>query len=183
MAAVYRVAGDGAKQAVYGFCAELALAVAVAGAVAAGSAVVVELGDLVGVRTTQQGHGPAVLDDGGGELAFVVVAHVPCVLEDGVVSGGRGGVRGQGFWRRGGGLLGVEGRAVPSPGADERACVEPGVRMTDSARLSEHIAGGFVRRGGVVVEVSVDASRLLQEPGDVLYVWWGDIVVGQLLCC
>jgi hypothetical protein len=53
--------------------------------------------------------------------------------------------------------------------------------MTDSASLSEHIAGGFVRRGGVVVEVSVDASRLLQEPGDVLYVRWGDIVVGQLL--
>jgi hypothetical protein len=40
------------KQAVYSFCADLALAVVVVGAVAAGSAVVVELGDLVGVRTT-----------------------------------------------------------------------------------------------------------------------------------
>jgi hypothetical protein len=57
--------------------------------------------------------------------------------------------------------LRVEGRAVPSLGADERACVGLGVWMTDSASLSEHIAGGFVRRGGVVVEVSVDASWLL----------------------
>jgi hypothetical protein len=92
------------------------------------------------------------------------------VLEDGVVRGGDGGVRGQGFWRRGSRLLGVEGRAVPSPGADERACVGLGVLMADSARLDEHVAGGFVWRGGVVVEVGIEASRLLEEPGDVIYV-------------
>jgi hypothetical protein len=49
------------------------------------------------VRTTQQGHGPAVLNNGGGELAFVVVAHALCILEDGVVRGGNGSVRRQGF--------------------------------------------------------------------------------------
>jgi hypothetical protein len=43
--------------------------------------------------------------------------------------------------------------------------------MADSARLNEHVAGGFVRRGGVMVEVSIEASRLLEELGDVMHVW------------
>jgi hypothetical protein len=59
---------------------------------------------------------------------------------------------------------------VPSLGADKRACVRLGVLIADSARLDEHVASGFVRRGGVVVEVSIEASRLLEELGDIMYV-------------
>jgi hypothetical protein len=47
-----RVARDSAKQAIYSFCADLALTVVVVEAVAASSAVVVKLGNLVSVRTT-----------------------------------------------------------------------------------------------------------------------------------
>jgi hypothetical protein len=71
---------------------------------------------------------------------------------------------------------------VLSLGADEGACVRLGVLVADCARFDEHVAGCFVRRGGVVVEVCVDAGRLLEELGEMLYVRWGYMAVGQLLC-
>jgi hypothetical protein len=67
---------------------------------------------------------------------------------------------------------------VLSLGADKQACVGLGVLMANSARLNKHLASGFVQQGSVVIEVSVDASRLLKELGDVLYIWWGNIVIG-----
>jgi hypothetical protein len=42
---------------------------------------VLGLGNLVGIGATEQGYSLAVLDDGGGELAVVVVAHSLHVLE------------------------------------------------------------------------------------------------------
>jgi hypothetical protein len=42
---------------------------------------VLGLGNLISIGATEQGYSLAVLDDGGGELAVVVVAHPPHVLE------------------------------------------------------------------------------------------------------
>jgi hypothetical protein len=54
--------------------------------------------------------------------------------------------------------------------------------MTDGASLAEHIAGGFVGRADVVVEVGVVADRLLEEPGDVVNVGGSDTAVRLRLC-
>jgi hypothetical protein len=68
---------------------------------------VLGLGNLVSIGATEQGHSPAVLDDGGGELAVVVVAHPPHVLEASQVCSGTGAALGQGSR-----LLGAEEGAV-----------------------------------------------------------------------
>jgi hypothetical protein len=71
---------------------------------------VLGLGNLVGIGATEQGHSPAVLNDGGGELAVVVVAHLLHVLKASEVCRGTGAALGPGS-----GLLGAEGGAVLPP--------------------------------------------------------------------
>lgn len=139
-----------------------------------------DLGDLSGIGATKQGHGPAVLDDGRQKLAVVVVAHLPHVLEASEVCCGLGPWLSLG---QGSGLLRAEGGAVLSPRAEERGCVRLGIWVADGAGLAKHVAGRPVRRGGGVVEVSICTSWLSEEPGDMLYVCWGEIIVGLPLCC
>jgi hypothetical protein len=79
-------------------------------------------------------------------------------------------VRTQGYSRQGSRFLRAEGRAVLSLGADKQACVRLRVLTANSARLNKHVTSSFVQPGSVVVEVGINASRLLKEPGDVLYV-------------
>lgn len=165
-------------------CTGFSLATAVAGGVAACCAVaVLGLGDLAGIRTTKQSHGPAVLDDGGGELAVVVVARPPHVQEasevrSGVVAACPGLSLGQGS-----GLSRTKRRALLSPRAEKGSCIGLGILVADRAGFAEHVGGGLVRRVGLVVEVGVVASWLLQEPRDVLYVCRNNGLIGVLLRC
>jgi hypothetical protein len=55
--------------------------------------------------------------------------------------------------------------------------------VADYARLAEHFTYCLVRRAGCVVQVTVGSDRLLEEPGDMLDVGWGNGVVRLLLCC
>lgn len=69
-----------------------------------------------------------------------------------------------------------------SPRAEKGGCIGPGILVAYSTGFAEHVAGGFVGRAGVVVEVYVVADWLLEEPGDVLDVCGSDTVVGLRLC-
>jgi hypothetical protein len=71
---------------------------------------VLGLGNLVGIGVTEQGYGPAVLNNSGGELAVVVVAHPLHVLEASQVRSSTGAALGQGSR-----LLGAEEGAVLPP--------------------------------------------------------------------
>jgi hypothetical protein len=68
---------------------------------------VLGLGNLISIGATKQGHSPAVLNDSRGELAVVVVAHPPHVLEASQVRSSTGAALGQGSR-----LLGAEEGAV-----------------------------------------------------------------------
>lgn len=60
---------------------------ALAGGIGACCAVsVLDLGDLVSIGSTEQGHSPAIPDDGRGKLVIIVIAHLPRVPKDNSLS-------------------------------------------------------------------------------------------------